>query len=246
MWWKVGSGSCLILRGHKAKRLEATALKEVEFPLKLKMDPVIIRSAGSVAGGFCSIWSWEGLLVMWHPMCPELQCCNKWGQPPGSGLNSRQRLRLNTALHTGMLQPHTSMHVWVCKAQALTHMHQTVWSGPSGDRKWCKMTSVAPVPARDSLHCKQAELSLRTSPEVDTGSIDLRGVMWGRWWSLHRKWMLCKREEEEVGGWGCYCVIQSEVLIHLEGEDVHKAGLKLPEQQPVCPLWLSSPSEGGT
>lgn len=66
-----------ILRGHKDKRLETTARQEVEFPsVKLKMDTVIIRSAGSVSRRLLFHMELGGLSHV-TSMCPELQRCNK-------------------------------------------------------------------------------------------------------------------------------------------------------------------------
>lgn len=190
------------LKSHKSKR--TTAPEEVQFPRKAK-NGLFDKKASRVCSRslFFLIMELRGLIHV-TSMCPELQCCYKWGQPPGTGSNSRQRLRTSTALCTLTVY---YMHTGV-KRHTRSRRH-TYWLFPV-EMKWCKMTSVAPVfctwlitPAdKDSTLSllgvsKQARLSPHTS-------IDLLRDVWRRMVSAQDMNVLWERQQR----WGRRCIFQ--------------------------------------
>lgn len=108
-------------------------------------------------------------------MCPELQRSNKWGQPPGTGLNSRQRLGTCSALHSGDEGMRND----------ISHSCFYVWLITLADKG-------SPLSLQGAN--KQAGLRPHTSPELDVALL-IHRVMWGGWRSPHRIWMFCKRDE---------------------------------------------------
>lgn len=72
------------------------------------------------------------------------------------GSNSRQRLRMSTALHTHAHRHTAKTHTCLSKSDTHTQRHTHTAAETaclvSAGMKWCKMTSVAPVSACDSLH----------------------------------------------------------------------------------------------
>lgn len=180
------------LKSHKSKR--TIAPEEVQFPRKAKnglFDKKANRSVMELRG-----------LIHVTSMCPELQCCYKWGQPPGTGLNSRQRLRTSTALCTLTVY---YMHTGV-KRHTRCHRH-TYWLFPV-EKKWCKLTSVAPVfctwlitPADSTeiqhYHC----WGWANRPGYHRTHQLICFVVRGGGWSVHRIQMFCERDNS-IFQWG--------------------------------------------
>lgn len=134
-----------------------------------------------------------------------------------------------THTHTHRHAIKTHYHTHLCMyngSRCGTHSHTSAVCLVPVEMKWCKMTSVAPVSACDSLrwpikahhyHCWE----WANRP----GYRRTHHLEWTRvYWSP----VQCEEADghctgneccaREKRGWGCYCVIQSEVLIHVEGE----------------------------
>lgn len=121
------------LRGHTAKRLGTSAPEELEFPGETK-NGFFDNKVSQVCRTLFFLKE-LGRLRHVTSMCPELQCCNKWGQPPGIGLNSRQRLGMSTAFMQSHAQKVATKntHVNKCSTRMRTRARTNCVSGLGGD-----------------------------------------------------------------------------------------------------------------